>query len=99
MDNLTASTFKAHIKMKESYTKQERAKFLYGFYTFDCSLPQHWVDYAGQALKCQDADIIDICPHFVWLYLGNDHFGQPAPLNLKGCEILERLEEIERVSK
>jgi len=89
---LTASNFKAHVVMKDNQSKGDRAKFLYGSYTFDCSLPNNWVQETSNKLNIP---IYDVTCNFIWLYLGNDSNGQPAPLNLKGCDMLERLEAIQ----
>lgn len=91
MENITSGSFKAHIESKESQTKQERANFLYGSYTFDCSLPQNWVNAASHALGISQDEIVY---NFVWLYFDKNTFGQAAPLNLKGCEILEKIENL-----
>jgi len=93
MEKLYASQFKSHIKSKESQSKLERATFLYGNYTFDCALPQNWVDSTAKLIP--SVSQIEIVSGFVWLYLGKDNIGQPAPLTLTACDILQALELVD----
>jgi hypothetical protein len=92
MENITANSFMAHIKSKEGMSKEERAKFLYSSYTFDCALPQEWVNFWSQKLQTPQSEIVS---NFVWLYFKKYTFdGQPAPLTIRGCEILQAIETV-----
>ena len=63
-------------KMK---TVSEAASERYPGATFDCALPQGWVD------DCCDRGL-DPRGHFVWLY-ADDVFGKPAPITAEGERI------------
>ena len=85
---LSSTDFRHHLKVKSSISKNERAKQLYGPYTFDCALPVGWLDRASQIL---DKPAWNISESFVWLYLANED-GQPAPLTLEACDWLETIQ-------
>lgn len=51
--------------------------------TYDCALPQGWVD------QCCDKGL-DPRGHFVWLY-ADDVFGKPAPITAEGERIASLL--------
>jgi hypothetical protein len=67
-------------------TKDEAARMLYGRKaTFDCSLPQPWVD--DLLLKHG----FDPVPCVVWLYRKGDVFGKAAPLTFEARRELKRI--------
>lgn len=57
--------------------KAELAQRRYPGITFDCALPQGWVDEMS-------AKVENIIGHFVWLYPEGSLFGQPAPVTELG---------------
>jgi hypothetical protein len=60
-------------------TKEAAAARIYPGITFDCALPQPWVD--GHAF--------DVRPHFVWGYPQSYLFGLPLPLTHEGRDWLD----------
>lgn len=86
---ITSDSFKMHIESKDNQSKADRAKFLYGNYTFDCALPQNWITNTIEKTGQMYEDIVN---GFVWGYIGKDYEG-PLPLNLKACDILKQLED------
>lgn len=58
--------------------KAELAEQRYPGMTFDCALPQDWVD----SLKAGFSDLV--IGHFVWLYPEGSVFGIPAPVTVQG---------------
>jgi hypothetical protein len=60
--------------------KSDLARARYGAQTFDCALPQTWLDE-------MTARGIDARPHFVWLYPAGDIFGFAAPIDSAGDAI------------
>lgn len=83
---LDVSSFRLHIEMQDRESKHDRAMKLYSNYTFDTALPQHWVmNFISRTIYTQD----EIVSQFVWLYFQHDSMGQPAPLTLKACDMLE----------
>lgn len=86
---LDSQDFKRHIEYKDRITKHARAKYLYGQYTFDTALPQAWVENVKLATGYSHSEIVS---EFVWLYFKYNPMGMPAPLSMKGCDILEEYE-------
>ncbi len=66
-------------KEQNMKTVSEAASERYPGATFDCALPQGWVD------DCCDRGL-DPRGHFVWLY-ADDVFGKPAPITAEGERI------------
>ena len=66
-------------------TKDQAAKRLWPDITYDCALPQPWVDAA------RDVDGFDVRPHFVWGYPPGSVFGRPLPLSDEGKAYLRRM--------
>ena len=65
--------------------KSDLARARYGAQTFDCALPQSWVDSMA-------ARGIDARAHFVWLYPAGDIWGYPAPIDSAGDAIAAQTE-------
>ena len=51
--------------------------------SFDCALPQQWVN------EMQSRGV-NVLPHFVWLYPRGDIFGHPAPIDGVGDDIAKQ---------
>lgn len=60
--------------------KEDAAKKVLGAMTFDCALPQTWVNDA--ALKGHD-----VRPHFVWAYPKGDIWGLAFPITQAGFDM------------
>jgi len=56
--------------------KEEAGSRMWPGVTFDCALPQPWVDHF-------DARGMDVRPHFVWAYEGS-LLGYPLPVTIQG---------------
>lgn len=65
-------------------SKGQMAERLYSGQTFDCSLPQSWIQVATD---CAPAGM-HVASHFVWLYPNGSLLGRPAPLTKQGIELL-----------
>lgn len=83
---LDAENFRLHIIMQDRESKVARANHLYGNYTFDTALPHDWVDSVVKKTIYTHEQVVS---QFVWLYFNHNACGQPAPLTLEGCDILE----------
>lgn len=69
-------------------SKGEAAEMLYAGETYDCAIPQPWVD------ACRERGFDDVACHFVMLYPeGVGIAGSPylAPITAEGVEIAARL--------
>lgn len=86
MARLDSSDFQMHIESKDRITTGQRAKHLYGQYTYDHALPQSFIN------EMNDMGFEDIGAYFVWLYFDHSIMGIPAPLNLEACEMLKEYE-------
>lgn len=64
--------------------KAELAEQRYPGMTFDCALPQGWVDQVNQQVS-------NVVGHFVWLYPKGNLFGIPAPVTELGDVIAMNL--------
>ena len=63
-------------------TKDRAAERMYPGVTFDCALPQDWVNEA------ESSQGFDVRPHFVWGYPEGSCFGMPLPLSTEGVTFL-----------
>ena len=86
---LTSNELRCHITEKDKQTKYERGKFLYKFIPFDTTLPESWVNYCVTRGYPRDT----IVSNFVWGYPEGNYMGQPLPLTLQACNIMESLEK------
>lgn len=68
--------------------KYDLAKNRFQGMSFDCALPQQWVDE-------MQAKGVNVLPHFVWLYPRGDIFGRPAPIDGVGDDIAKQYLEDE----
>lgn len=67
-------------------SKAELAEQMYPGLTYDCSLPQWWVD---------DVQGLGFCEHpagiFVWGYAEGDTMGAPWPLTVEAVQVLTKI--------
>ncbi len=72
-------------------SKGDLAKEVYPDQTFDCALPQQWVNQTVDDLGVKHHDVTS---QFVWLYKSGDPFGHPAPLTAEAKTLLNRIKQI-----
>jgi hypothetical protein len=66
-------------------TKGQAAEKLYSGQTYDCAIPQSFVN------ACHERGFDDITGHFVTLYPKGETFGYIAPITARGVEIAARI--------
>ena len=72
-------------------TKGELASEQLAGETFDCALPQNWIDHMVKVLELEPS--VNVAGHFVWHYPSNNSlFGQPHALTLTGQQWLESIQ-------
>lgn len=85
-----ADDFMHHIELKDRTTVGERAKFLYGKFTYDTALPERWLKHFSAVV---DEPRAVVSSQFVWIYPPSSIFGQPAPLTIEACKLLALYEQ------
>ena len=88
---MNSSTYRDHITLVDSRSKEDRAKELYGITTYDTALPEQWVQDVCDCLNLPRGIVLS---SFVWLYPNGSFVGEPAPLNLEACDILSAIQDI-----
>jgi len=95
MTAFTPEDFRMNLEVKNNISKKQLAERIYGGITYDTALPQQWITWASKlsVLAGDYKDMEFFCQHFVWLYPHGNVMGQPAPLTLEACDVLEQIIE------
>lgn len=82
------------VPQSNQVSKDEAAKLL-GLTTYDCALPQFWLD---RAVEITLADYYQVLSSFVWAYDKGQAFGHPHPLTVQAYAWLNKIDQEEGTS-
>lgn len=86
MPTYTPEELRVHIETKLSFTLKERAERIYGDMTFDYALPKRWLCHFAETVGVEKWKA---SKQFVWIYPEGSIAGEPGPLSVEACSMLE----------